>query len=342
MRIQHLHSLPTPLLLISASILAPSALAAETDDSPYHTSNTVSGLTIEHVLPLSCKRPTASGDEILVHYNGTLQSDGSPFDSSFERGVPFSFTLGKGMVIKGWDEGLLDMCVGEERRLIIPPSLGYGDRGVGPIPGGSTLIFGTKLMGVVGQKKEDVEGHALLSEEEEQNNEEQDQKEEQAIEDVVFPTADVPPVDIISTPENATQVDQEKEGSNGGPLADLLTLENNECRLLGPFALFVQGALGLLALLSLVFKRWRERPRRPLNVWFYDVSKQILGTFLLHLANLGMSMISSGALEVQGQEKELSDAAAASAGGDQPNPCSFYLLNLAIDVSCLLVHPCRL
>jgi len=96
--------------------------------------------------------------------------------------------------------------------------------------------------------------------------------------------------------------------------------ENGECKLLGPFALFVQGALGLLALLSLVFKRWRERPQRPVKIWTFDASKQIVGSALLHAANLLMSMLSSGELTVKADHY-------------QANPCSFYLLNLAIDVS---------
>lgn len=70
---------------------------------------------------------------------GTLQSNGIQFDSSYDRGRPFSFKLGAGQVIAGWDQGLLDMCPGEARKLTIPPSLGYGSYGQGSIPGGSTL-----------------------------------------------------------------------------------------------------------------------------------------------------------------------------------------------------------
>ena len=103
--------------------------------------------------------------------------------------------------------------------------------------------------------------------------------------------------------------------------------EDGECKLLGPFALFIQGALGLLALLSLVYKRWRERPQRPVKIWAFDASKQVVGSALLHVANLILSMISSA--EVTNVKPE----------DYQANPCSFYLLNLAIDVSpILLVH----
>jgi len=121
-------------------------------------------------------------------------------------------------------------------------------------------------------------------------------------------------------PSAATTIDADEEGSG-------------ECKLLGPFAILVQGALGALALLSLVFKRWRERPQRPLKVWSFDVSKQVVGSILLHLANLLMSMFSSGQIE-----RALAVTAVSTLGAEitdkyQPNPCSFYLLNLAIDTT---------
>lgn len=98
--------------------------------------------------------------------------------------------------------------------------------------------------------------------------------------------------------------------------------DTGECRLLGPFSLLVQAALGALALLSLVYKRWRERPQRPVKVWAFDVSKQVFGSAMLHLANLLMSMFSAGQLEIRSKYK--------------PNPCSFYILNLGIDVSLMV------
>lgn len=97
-----------------------------------------------------CTRKTKSGDRLSMQYRGSLASDGSEFDSSYKRNTPFSFVLGSGQVIKGWDQGLLDMCVGEERKLTIPPNLGYGNRGMGPIPAGSTLIFDVELVGIEG------------------------------------------------------------------------------------------------------------------------------------------------------------------------------------------------
>jgi hypothetical protein len=102
---------------------------------------------------------------------------------------------------------------------------------------------------------------------------------------------------------------------------------DGECNLLGDFALLVQGALGLLAVSSLAVKRWREHPRRPVKIWFFDASKQVFGSVLLHLANILMSMLSSGKFDVAASVTTIGD------DDDQPNPCSFYLLNLAIDVS---------
>lgn len=75
-----------------------------------------------------------------MHYAGALV-DGTPFDNSYDRGVPISFQLGAGRVIQGWEQGIKDMCVGEKRRLLIPSELGYGKRGVGPIPANSDLCM---------------------------------------------------------------------------------------------------------------------------------------------------------------------------------------------------------
>jgi hypothetical protein len=113
--------------------------------------------------------------------------------------------------------------------------------------------------------------------------------------------------------------------------------EQGECRLLGPFALIVQLALGGLALMSLVYKRWRERPQRPLKIWFFDVSKQVFGSVLVHIANVFMSMLTSGRLSIKLDPATVQTAQRLMARGDggddyAPNPCSFYLLNLAIDV----------
>jgi peptidylprolyl isomerase len=89
----------------------------------------------------------APGDRVTVHYVGTL-TDGKVFDSSKDRGEPFSFVLGAGDVIKGWDQGLVGMKVGGTRRLVIAPDFAYGDRAIGPIPANSTLVFEVELLGV--------------------------------------------------------------------------------------------------------------------------------------------------------------------------------------------------
>ncbi len=88
-----------------------------------------------------------SGDVLTVNYVGNLE-DGKVFDSSIDRGVPFSFTLGVGQVISGWDEGVAGMRAGGKRVLTVPPEYAYGEQGVGPIPPNSTLIFQVELLKV--------------------------------------------------------------------------------------------------------------------------------------------------------------------------------------------------
>ena len=91
---------------------------------------------------------TKKGDTISVHYTGTLE-DGTKFDSSIDRGEPFLFTIGAGQVIQGWEQGTLDMKVGEKRKLTIPAELGYGSSGAGNlIPPNATIIFDIELMGI--------------------------------------------------------------------------------------------------------------------------------------------------------------------------------------------------
>eukprot|EP00093_Oithona_nana_P003395 03395.XXX_17227_17577_1 [CDS] Oithona nana genome sequencing. len=87
-----------------------------------------SGLAVEYLqVPDACDKKASNGQILSMHYTGTLE-DGTKFDSSVDRNEPFKFQIGVGQVIKGWEEGVLGMCIGEKRKLIVPPELGYGDQ----------------------------------------------------------------------------------------------------------------------------------------------------------------------------------------------------------------------
>jgi FKBP-type peptidyl-prolyl cis-trans isomerase len=90
------------------------------------------------------------GDTVTVNYVGTL-TNGTKFDSSYDRGQPYVFQVGAGRVIAGWDQGIPGMKVGGKRRLTIPPSLGYGNQVAGPIPANSTLVFDVDLVSIAGK-----------------------------------------------------------------------------------------------------------------------------------------------------------------------------------------------
>ena len=108
---------------------------------------TASGLQIEE-LQVGTGDEAQAGQFVTVHYTGWL-TNGKKFDSSKDRNEPFEFSLGEGMVIAGWDEGVQGMKVGGSRKLTIPPQLGYGARGAGGvIPPNATLIFEVELLGV--------------------------------------------------------------------------------------------------------------------------------------------------------------------------------------------------
>jgi FKBP-type peptidyl-prolyl cis-trans isomerase len=108
---------------------------------------TIQGMKIE-IIKEGSGVAIVNGQTAVVHYTGRL-TDGKVFDSSVTRGTPFEFPLGAGMVIKGWDLGVLDMKVGEKRMLTIPADLGYGARGAGAaIPPNATLIFEVELLGI--------------------------------------------------------------------------------------------------------------------------------------------------------------------------------------------------
>jgi FKBP-type peptidyl-prolyl cis-trans isomerase len=108
---------------------------------------TPTGLQYQDVVVGTGDEATA-GKVAVVHYTGWL-TDGTKFDSSRDRGTPFSFPLGGGQVIAGWDQGVAGMKVGGQRKLVIPAQLGYGEMGAPPvIPPGATLVFDVELIGV--------------------------------------------------------------------------------------------------------------------------------------------------------------------------------------------------
>jgi peptidylprolyl isomerase len=108
---------------------------------------TESGLQYEDIVEGTGPSPR-TGQSVTVHYVGTL-TNGKKFDASRDRNQPFTFTIGRGQVIRGWDEGVMSMKVGGKRRLTIPPDLGYGARGAGGvIPPNATLVFEVELLDV--------------------------------------------------------------------------------------------------------------------------------------------------------------------------------------------------
>ncbi len=136
---------PSPPATQAERSPSPAASATTGAITLTNPTTTPSGLKYEDTLVGTGASPR-NGQTVTVHYTGTFP-DGKQFDSS--RGKqPFSFIIGNGNVIKGWDEGVLTMKVGGKRNLEVPPALGYGSRDYGPIPGGSTLLFEVELLAV--------------------------------------------------------------------------------------------------------------------------------------------------------------------------------------------------
>jgi len=136
------------LIVIAAVAIGVGVIFAAVQNSKPETTNNMDSSTelkIEDV-KVGTGAAVKAGDTITVHYTGTF-ADGTKFDSSLNRGEPFSFQV-PGQVIAGWNQGVLGMQVGGVRKLIIPPQLGYGPNDYGPIPGNSTLYFTIELLGI--------------------------------------------------------------------------------------------------------------------------------------------------------------------------------------------------
>lgn len=104
----------------------------------------------------NCDYQAQKGDRLHMHYKGSLK-DGTEFDNSYTRGEPLAFNLGTGQVIKGWDQGLLGICAGEKRKLVIPPHLAYGESGSGAtIPPDSTLVFEVEAVKIEKSRRQDL------------------------------------------------------------------------------------------------------------------------------------------------------------------------------------------
>ena len=142
-----------PVLIVTALLALP--LLSQADTTPKRAQTmTLNGMTLIDT-QLGTGAVARPGNTVVVHYTGWLydptatEFKGQKFDSSVDRGEPFSFPLGAGRVIRGWDEGVAGMKVGAKRTLLIPPELGYGSRGAGRvIPPNATLIFDVELLQV--------------------------------------------------------------------------------------------------------------------------------------------------------------------------------------------------
>ncbi|EKE25413.1 MAG: FKBP-type peptidyl-prolyl cis-trans isomerase [uncultured bacterium] len=119
----------------------------QTQSATNSNNNKAMELKIETTQEGTGERTIKKGDMISVHYTGKL-TNGTKFDSSLDRGKPFEFQIGQGMVIQGWEEGFIGAKVGEKRTLTIPAEMGYGSRDMGTIPANSTLIFDVEVMAI--------------------------------------------------------------------------------------------------------------------------------------------------------------------------------------------------
>ena len=134
---------------LSIAILLFTAASSIAQNSKNETKMETTSTGLQYVITEKGNGKKAeAGKKVKVHYTGMFLND-TIFDSSVKRNQPFSFTLGQGQVIKGWDEGIALLKEGDKATLIIPPALGYGDRQTGPIPANSTLKFNVELLEVI-------------------------------------------------------------------------------------------------------------------------------------------------------------------------------------------------
>ena len=141
-------------IALALALMSPLAALAQTDSTPAPETTVKTDSGLQYIDIKTGTGPAARvGSRVTVHYTGWLKSRytgvGKQFDSSRDTNEPFHFTIGEGNVIAGWDEGVQGMQVGGVRKLIVPPSLGYGTRGAGAsIPPNATLIFEVELLGI--------------------------------------------------------------------------------------------------------------------------------------------------------------------------------------------------
>ncbi len=134
---------------LTALILLTLAACGGGGDSATSPSGGTGTLVVEDLV-VGTGATAAAGDTVTVNYVGTF-TNGTKFDSSYDAGRPYSFRVGAGQVIAGWDQGVPGMKVGGKRRLTIPPSLAYGSSAYGQIPGNSTLVFEIELLAIAGK-----------------------------------------------------------------------------------------------------------------------------------------------------------------------------------------------
>lgn len=132
------------------SVLIFLALAGCGGGGDSSTAPSTGGTLVVEDIVVGTGATAAAGDTVTVHYIGTF-TNGTKFDSSYDRGTPYVFPVGAGRVIAGWDQGVPGMRIGGKRRLTIPPELAYGSRGQGTIPPNTTLVFEIDMLSIAGK-----------------------------------------------------------------------------------------------------------------------------------------------------------------------------------------------